>query len=213
MRRLGFWDVVEGIAAVASIIGLVALLVGIPTFWRVAVSVLLIIGVVTVCVVAIRSRQPQARTTKRDEMMTTGEGIIRGTMRTLVMFGGDMSWAGDYSPAIKEVTDKGKTVVIIYPKRQGPHAKANADLLEAQGARLNPISEDTGLRGFLVDPHERKDARFWLATRRLKKQGESSVPGAPGGLKDYQYITREFRADQDPELIEALLTIYRLVCP
>ena len=146
-------------------------------------------------------------------MLDMGENIIRGTMQTLVMFGGDMSWAGDYAPAIRNVTDAGKTVVIVYPDSQAAHVIANANRLQAEGAKLNPISEDTGLRGFLVDPQSRKAARFWLATRRLKKRGETAEPGVPGGLKDYEYITREFRADQDPELIDALLTVYRLVCP
>jgi hypothetical protein len=213
MRPISLWNIVEGFAAMASIISLVALLVGISDTWKVVISVLLIVSAVIVLIASIKLRQPTAHITKRTEMMEKGEAIIRGTMRTLVMFGGDMSWAANYAPAIKSVTNMGKTVVVIYPESKAPHVLENAALLANNGADLNPIGDDTRLRGFLVDPDNRTDARFWLATRKLKKQGASSEAGVPGGLADYAYVTREFRADRDPELIDALLTVYRVVCP
>jgi hypothetical protein len=213
MRPISLWSIIEGFAAVASIISLVALLVGISDAWKVVISLLLIASAVIVFVASLKLRQPTAQITKRTEMMEKGEAIIRGTMRTLVMFGGDMSWASNYAPAIRAVTNMGKTVVVIYPESQAPQVLENAALLAANGANLNPIGDDTRLRGFLVDPDNRTDARFWLATRRLKKEGESSEAGVPGGLGGYDYVTREFRADQDPELIDALLTVYRVVCP
>jgi membrane protein implicated in regulation of membrane protease activity len=205
------WNIFQGIAGAASIIGLVALLAGgLPTLWKVILGILLLAGIVTIIVVSILARRPRIRTTERSEMMEKGEAIIRGTMGTLVMFGGDMSWAGSYAPAIKEITDAGKTVVVVYPSSEAQHVRENATLLSNNGATLKPIAEDTKLRGFLVDPDKRDAARFWLATRRLKREGRSSPPGMPGVLKDYEYITQEFTAKQDPILIDALLTIYRL---
>lgn len=213
MRSISLWNIVEGFAAVASIISLIALLAGIPETWKVVISMLLIASAVIVLIASIKLRQPAAQVTKRTEMMEKGEAIISGTMRTLIMFGGDMSWAANYARAIKAVTDMGKTVVVVYPNSQAPQVLENATLLANSGADLNPIGDDTRLRGFLVDPDNRTDARFWLATRRLKKKGKSPEAGIPGGLSDYDYVTREFRADRDPELIDALLTVYRVVCP
>lgn len=212
MKPVSYWNILNAIAAVASIISLVALLVGISDAWKVVISVLLILSALVLLVIAIKTRQPRPRITQRAEMIQTGEAIIRGTMRTLVMFGGDMSWASDYAPAIRTISDAGKTVVVVYPQSDAALVRHNADLLKQSGASLNPIGEDTELRGFLVDPDDRKAARFWLATRRLKKEGRSAAVGAPGGMGDYEYVTREFRADQDPELIDALVTVYRVVC-
>jgi membrane protein implicated in regulation of membrane protease activity len=211
VKPVSNWDIFQGIAAVASIVGLIALLVGgLPALWQVLLAVLLIVTVALVVVASIQARKPQVRTTKREEMIEKGKEIISGTMSTLVMFGGDMSWAGDYSPAIKAITDAGKKVVVVYPESKAHNVKGNAELLEKNGAVLKPIEKDTSLRGFLVDPDSNDGGRFWLARRRLKKQGKSSPPGVAGG-GDYEYVTQEFRASEDPIVIEALLTVYRVV--
>jgi hypothetical protein len=212
-KSLSVWNIFNAIAGLASIISLGALLLGVSEGAKVAITVLLILSALTLLIVSIKLRQPAARTTERSKMIEKGEEIIGGTLHTLVVFGGDMSWAADYGPAIKGLTDAGKTVVVIYKHSTAAQVQANAALLAGNGAKLTPVAEDTRLRGFLVDPENRQGARFWLATRRLrKKKAQESQIGLPGRQRDYVYVTREYRVDQDPELIDALLALYLVLC-
>jgi hypothetical protein len=204
------WDIFMGLAALASIAGGVACLVAAPTLQVVLVAITMF-GVFGVIIASVMSRRAPTRI-GRDALIRTGNKLIREAKREVVMFGGDMSWAGDYEEAIRATRDSGKRVRIIYPNSTAKKVVRNIEILRAAGAHLISTPTDSGLRAMLVDPDDQRDAMFFVASRTLHTDGVPVGPGDQGSETNYKYIAKVYGMRNDWVLIHVGRKVCELLC-
>lgn len=211
MIRLRFWDVLQVVGALASIVGLIGLLRSRPGL-SIALSLLVVAGVIAVIIASILARHtPQA--IGRDAMIQTGRRLIKGVKTEAVMFGGDMSWAADYEEAIRTVTNGGKRVRVLYPQHDAVRVHRNAQILLDAGAQLLATAVDSGLRALLLDPQDPKDALLYVATRTLRTGRVPVEVGDHGSEQTYKYVARVYTMDRDWVLIQAATKIRDVLTP
>ncbi len=114
------------------------------------VIVLLLISIaISILSRNIYTRKRLTRVTKK--LMSNAESIV--------MFGGDLTWATDYASTIRNLISNNKSVIIIFPKSKinfnNEQAKIefknNINELKNAGARIYYTIEDTGLRCTFID--------------------------------------------------------------
>ena len=167
MRQSKFWEFVQVIGALASIICGLILLLSSQTGAGIAFVLVTMVGVFAVIVASIMARRgPQV--VGRNAMIHTGCRLIRNIKKEAIMFGGDMSWASDYEEAIRSTASTGKRIRVLYPRSDANKVRRNEQILKNAGAELLPTPIDSGLRALLVDPEEPKDALLYVVTRTLR---------------------------------------------
>lgn len=207
MSRLTLWDVVGAAGALSSIVALFLALDSLS----VGIGLVLTIGVTTAVVSSFLARQKPLPVVGRDEMIETGNRLVRGAKTKVLMFGGDMSWADDYKDAISSVTDEGKDVEVVYERSQASKVVENANTLNHAGADLSPVEIDCGIRGILVDPGQPMDSVLYIATRSLKEGRPEVKVGRPGKEENYNYVAKVYRYQEDWLLIRTVKKLYDLL--
>jgi hypothetical protein len=208
--RLRSFDALQIAGAVASIFALLVCRPDIPFGWQLALLVLGLGGGTAVIVSVVLARRARLSVVSRDAMIETGDRLIRGAKREVVMFAGDMSWAESHEDAIRFATRSGKRVSIVFPHSRADRVQRNAALLHGAGAQLISLKRDTGLRATLVDPDDPLDAVLYVATRRLRGGATAADPGEPGTAAKYEYVAGIFGLRKDAMLVQAAARLYRL---
>lgn len=201
MSRWQFWDVVQAVGAVASIVGLIGLLSARPAI-GIALASLVLAGVFGVIVASVMSRGAPKRV-GRGAMIATGRRLIQNVKQEAIMFGGDMSWAGDYEDAIRAAASRGKTVRVVYPRSNAHKVRHNEQILTDAGAELCPTPADSGLRALLVDPEDPKDALLYVVTRTLRRGAVPVELGEHGSESNYEYVAKVYDMNRDWVIIQA----------
>jgi membrane protein implicated in regulation of membrane protease activity len=139
--RWHWYDTVQLLGSIASITGL-SLLAGASTWTPGIVLVLIVVGVFATVIASIIARAQPMTKVGREAMIDTGKSVVRAAKKNAIMFGGDMSWASDYEEAIRYAADRGKTVIVIFPKSTAPKVVQNAALMASAGAKLFSTQSD-----------------------------------------------------------------------
>lgn len=212
MPRLGVWDFLQLIAALASIAGL--LLIGTsPTCAIPGIAGgLITVGLGAVIGLGLLARRGPPTKIGRDAMIATGRRLIDGAKKEVVLFGSDMSWAGDYAEIIQTVTSRGKKVKVLYPLSNATKVVENANVLRRAGAELITTPIDSGLRGMLVDADDPTDVLLFIATRTLRKGAPPVKPGEAGNESTYKYIGKIYDIRHDHLLIKATTKVVEVLC-
>lgn len=116
-----------------------------PTAYAVIVAVFLAVDTVTPSSNFRLKKNAVVKQTKR---------IMDNATSSIVMFGGDLSWADDYKGTIEQLTKHGQSVEIIFPATKFANLSKNAlrafnervETLRASGARIYYTEDDLGLR-------------------------------------------------------------------
>lgn len=201
--RFQWYDIVQLLGSIASITGL-TLLGGASEQTRTIISVLIIIGVFATLIASICARAQPMTKVGRCALIDTGRSIIRGVKTEVIMFGGDMSWAVDYEEAIRYATDRGKTILVIFPVSVAAKVVQNAALIAGAGGQLYTTPFDAGLRGILVDANDGNDAMLYMTNRRLKKRSSEIEIGQRGTEQMYDYVAKIYRSRRDYLLIRSV---------
>ena len=187
-----------------SAIGLVGLglpvLISLDLWARLSLFALFAVSMALALVITLRQiRKPAS--VPRAELTTMGRQAISGAHSSVVLFGGDMSWAIDYAESIREARRAGRVVSVIFPRNEGELVVHNRHLLETAGAVCIPTSTD--FRGILVDG-DQDDAYFWMAERRLRKGARGVGDGPQGTDAQYEYASMVYRKPSDLVLIRTI---------
>jgi len=209
MRSSKLWDIVQGVGAVASVLGLILFLATRPDL-GIALLVLIVGGVIAVVVASIMSRRG-LQAVGRQAMIDTGRSLIRNIKADAVMSGGDMSWASDYEEAIRSATSSGKRVRVVYPRSDATKVRRNEEILREAGAELLPTPIDSGLRALLVDPADPKDALLYVVTRTLRSGGVPVQTGEHGSESNYQYMAKIYGMNREWVIISAVRKVYEVL--
>lgn len=118
-------------------------------FVLIVIALLIVSMIISICSRNKYTRKRLMRTTKK--IMTNSESVV--------MFGGDLTWAPDYASTITNLTANSKQVDIIFPKTKYESANSqaklhfdkNIDILKKAGATIYYTDVDTGLRCTLVN--------------------------------------------------------------
>ena len=104
--------------------------------------------IVSICIsIFSRNKYTRKRLMKKTKkLMANSESVV--------MLGGDLTWAEDYAPIISRLTANSKQVDIIFPKTKYESANSqakihfdnNIDILKKSGAKIYCTDNDTGLR-------------------------------------------------------------------
>lgn len=210
MSRSQFWDALQIVGALASIIALVAFLRTTPGLGA-ALALVIVAGIFAVVIASIMARRRPHRPVGRDAMIHTGRRLIRNTKREAIMFGGDMSWANDYEEAIRSTTSSGKRIRILYPKSEAPQVRRNEQILREAGAELFPTPIDSGLRALLVDPEDSKDALLYVVSRTLRRGAVPVQVGEHGSESNYEYLAKVYTMGEEWVIIQAARKIYEVL--
>jgi hypothetical protein len=210
MSRSHFWDTLQIVGALASIIALVAFLRDQPSL-GVALASVLILGVFAVITASIMARRGVQRPVGRDAMIHTGRRLIIDVKKEAIMFGGDMSWANDYEEAIRSATGRGKRVRVLYPRSDTPKVRRNEQILSDAGADLLPTPIDSGLRAILVDPEDSKDALLYVVSRTLRSGAVPVQEGEHGSETNYRYLAKVYTMGGEWVIIHAAKKIYEVL--
>ena len=210
MTRSQFWDALQIIGALASIIALIAFLRAQPML-GLALALTLVICVVAVIVASVMARRGPQRPVGRDAMIATGNRLIRNVKKHGIMFGGDMSWASDYEEAIRSATGCGKRITVLYPVSTAQKVRRNEQILREAGAELFPTPIDSGLRALLVDPDDSKDALLYVVTRALRSKGVPVQVGEQGSERNYQYLAKVYTMEQEWVIVQAARKIHEVL--
>ncbi|MFQ5852546.1 MAG: hypothetical protein ACE5JU_18450 [Candidatus Binatia bacterium] len=208
MHRWTWWDVLQGLGAIASITGLLILREGTSPRMQIFFASLIVLGVCAVILSSIFIRYGPPARVGRDAMIDTGRRLIRGAKKMVIMFAGDMSWANDYGEAIHTITSRGKKVQVLYPKSEARRVLQNGQILMEAGAELIATPIDSGLRGILIDAHDPRDALFYVTNRTLRAGAPPIEPGELGSTENYQYVAKVYGMERDWLLIQAATKIY-----
>ena len=115
---------------------------------------------------------------------------IMSNAESVVMFGGDLTWAGDYEQTIKELTNNNKNVNIVFPKPKvnsiNEQAKyefeSNINILLKAGARVFYTNSDTGLRctfinigAFDINQVDDTDDLKIITSKRIKRSPKNGM--------------------------------------
>ena len=201
MSRWQFWDVVQAVGAVASIVGLIGWLSVRPAI-SVALALVVLAGVCAVIVASVMSRGAPKRV-GREAVIATGRRLIQQVKREAIMFGGDMSWTSDYEDAIRAATTRGKRVRVVYPQSSAQKVRHNEQILRDVGAELCPTPADSGLRALLVDPEDPKDALLYVVTRTLRRGAIPVEIGEHGSESNYEYVAKVYDMNREWVIIQA----------
>lgn len=140
------------------------------------IGVAIVLGTLVAALVqGIRSRT----VVRRKTVIRRGKQIIQSAHSKIVLFGGDLSWVDDFLVLLKQVSDNGTVIEVIYPLERydslSPEAKKSfalrLDRLREAGASIYCVQLDIGLRCILVDPdtgHLPEHMRL-LITNRISK--------------------------------------------
>jgi hypothetical protein len=131
----------------------------------------LVLTVVALLAKVRADRHRRAKEIPRAELIAEGNRLIRGASQLVVMFGRDLSWAGDYREAILEGAAKRRTFVICQ-QSDLPAFRHSAALLEASGARVITTRDDHGIRATLIDSDQRGGGFFFVANKQAAADGE-----------------------------------------
>lgn len=211
MRRWTWWDVLQGLGALASISGLSLFREGTSSTSGTILAALIVLGVGTVVVSSVWARRGPLVRVGRSAMIDTGKRLISGAKSEVVMFGGDMSWANDYAESIRAVTNRGKSVRVVFPNSQAPKVLQNARTLTEAGAELIPTGVDSGLRAILVDPQDYRDALLYVANRTLRRGAPPVEAGEHGSEASYHYVANVYDMRRDWLLIRAVTKVYEVL--
>jgi len=114
--RWHWYDILQVLGSIAGITG-VSLLGHVSERTRGIALILIIIGVFAAVIASVIARVQPMTKVGRDAMVDTGRSVIRSAKAQVIMFGGDMSWAADYQEAIRYAAERGKSVVVIFPRQ------------------------------------------------------------------------------------------------
>ena len=205
--KLKFWDVLQVVGAICSIIGIVQI-----TSSRIDTAVvycLIVIGTLTVIISSVLARRPTPVTVSRAQMIQIGKNLITGAKRKVVLFGGDMSWADDYEGA--KITSEGKKVVIVCAKSNGHKVRRNKAILESCDSDFLELEVDLGLRAMIIDPDHIEDSILFLVKRTLKPSKISVSNGEKGTSQLYEYKAKVYTNYSEPVPLEAMIKIYESI--
>jgi len=128
----------------------------------------------------IKSRTVVSRKT----MIKRGRQIILSAQSKVVLFGGGLSWANDYLPELKKVSDDGIAIEVVYPLERynafsadaKKHFSQRLEALKHVGAQIYSVQLDMGLRCILVDPDSghRPDHMKILIANHISKHHSKS---------------------------------------
>jgi hypothetical protein len=172
-------------------------------------------AVVGVTIVAALAQSIATRSVVgRNTVIRRGKKVIREATSKVVLFGGDISWADDYLRELKEASDEGDRIEVIYPmeKYNSLIGKAKEDFdqraetLRAIGARVCPVKLDSGLRCILVDPDTD------MLPNHLKIHIANRLYKHPSRPEKSRYQTRLLAYDnlRERDLCAAYLSHYRI---
>ena len=108
----------------------------------------------------------------RSKLMSKTKSYMSNSHNTIVLFGGDLSWADDYADTIKQVTGNAQIVEVIYPEEKFYSARADVleqfnkrvEKLKWAGAKVYSTKHDYHFRGTLVNVGE-SDMQIILSKR------------------------------------------------
>jgi hypothetical protein len=141
---------------------------------------------------------------QRRALIDTGVRLIHMAKNKVIMFGSDMSWAGDYEESIRFLTSHGKEVIVLYAISQATGVLRNVEILKTAGANLISVPSDSGIRGMLIDPNDHDDALLYTAYRRLKPSATIVKEGEKSSEQNYEYYARIYDVKHDWLIIRAI---------
>lgn len=149
----------------------------IPSWLNWCIAVIVIILIIVSAILDIKNKNAHKHIVSKKDLANLTINLMENASENVVMFGGDLSWADEYSDTIKNLTKGSKTVEIILPAPKMTKAKSSVrdkinkriEQLKDCGAEIYCTPEDIGLRCTLVDVNtvEISDLRI-LSCKRVK---------------------------------------------
>jgi hypothetical protein len=198
IRGLDRVQILSWLASVSSIIAMMAKSGNTVLFGVVAVA-----GVTAILWRQTTSRR-EPEVVGRPAMIQTAQRLIADVKHEAILFGGDMSWAGEYRTAVYTATSRGKRVTAVFPENDSPRVRDNASILKGVGATLLPLPKDLGLRAILIDPDDSRDAMVYIASRNLRTGSVPVRAGERGTPENYHYLAKVYTLGADWPIVDAV---------
>ncbi|MCL2322406.1 MAG: hypothetical protein FWC47_09905 [Oscillospiraceae bacterium] len=133
----------------------------------------------------------------REEMIKIGIQIIQNTKRSIVLFGGDLSWTDDYIDDLKSIIINGKYCEIVFPKTkltlQNLQMKKHLQDLTNIGAKIYFTEYDLGLRCIISDYNsDNRDDYILFIADRLKIESKAKYLAKKYTFHDAETICNSF---------------------
>lgn len=97
--------------------------------------------------------------------------LIKSADRNIILFGRDLSWAKNYSDAIKEKVVAGVKVEVFSKSPESEYWKENILILEQVGAKVYQLTIDPGIKLTMIDHEDLSVARFMISTKERRPMG------------------------------------------
>ena len=172
--------------------------------------VVVIIGLMIYIVFLLRKAKVKIKY-GRDDLISTGQALIRGIKSRAILISGDMSWTDSYISPINEAARNGKKIVIFYFDNGSSKVKDNHDRLLKAGAYLVGLKIDPLVRATIIDPDDPDDSILFLVKRTLIKEPKITGQGEPGSDENYTYVTSIRRRNKDPWLFDTVIAFYHFL--
>lgn len=202
---------VQSVTGGGAVLGIAA---SIATVWQAFpgwTTVLLAIS--CLCVGALLWASLASNKYTREQVIDTGNRLLRATKHLAVLFGGDCSWAEDYCDSIRHLVHTcSKRVVVVHDPPQTDRARENLEKLEAAGAMLiENTRKHIRIRATILDPHS-MDCTVYTMDRVLRPGHASIAEGLPGSGHSYFYRAVIFRSRIDQFAIAPYEFLVQLYC-
>lgn len=174
------------------------------------ISGLAVVIVVLIIIMLLILRRKGGKTEYgRQDLIRTGQDLIRRTKSMAILFAGDMSWTDDYISPINEAFRNGKKIEIFYFDSGKEKVRINAERLSNAGATLIGLKNDPVLRATLIDPDDPDNSVLFLPKRTIKGDPKIIHNGEPGTDNDSAYLARIQKRDRDPWLFDTVIAFYK----
>ncbi len=121
---------------------------------------------------------------KKDRLVGQTRRFMRNSLGTVVLMGGDLSWADDYAMDIQYLTNNNHDVEVIFPleKLSRAHGAGKEQFiqrlnkLKEVGAQIYTTKQDVGLRCTLVDvSSDRESAELKIISSKRVRLHDDNV--------------------------------------
>ncbi len=203
---------VDIITKVLTIIGFIIQLSPTITIqWKVVGIIVVAVSFIVAFIYSFNSRTIIDRKT----MINRGKEIIRNATGKVALFGGDISWADDYSDDLKKILAEGKTVEVFYPleKQISLSKKASSAFyerlgkLKVNGVKVYYFEVDLGLRCIITDPdtYQKPDDMKVLVAKRIKRHNKDQ------NKNRYRALSFLYNQSGQNDICISYLTTYSLI--
>lgn len=177
-------DCFRWVVDISTVVALILQCVNIPQPWKKYIPCVayFVIFLSLISIIVNLFAKEKSVLYRPELIRTTKERMINST-GTIVMLGGDLSWADDYVDTIAKITDNSQIVEIFFPLEVITNSKGSVinrfekrvQALKNAGATIYTIDEDYSLRCTLIDidlGHENEDLCV-ISSKRIYKNAEN----------------------------------------